>query len=151
MNNNNLSLNKKNNISLGGLSNNNSHEKNTSPLFINKNKGIILNKINIFKNVKFRKPSFNNNSHNMDKIDINSNNSNTNTVIQSVSSLNMTSTDITTSTKRKKENNIFNLENKLFKENLNINKNNISDKTLYLNSSSHYNNQNNNGSHFSNF
>lgn len=106
MNNNNFSLNKKNNISFG--TNNNSHEKNTPPLFINKNKGIILNKVNLFKNVKFKKPSLNNSNISKNNSNINSNNSNTNTVIQSLSSLNMTSTDITTSTKRKKETNILN-------------------------------------------
>ena len=109
-NNNNFSLNKKNNISSGGF-NNNSHEKNTPPLFINKNKGIILNKVNLFKNVKFKKPSLYNSNNNKNISNINSNNSNnsnTNTVIQSLSSLNMTSTDITTSTKRKKDSNIFN-------------------------------------------
>ena len=126
--NNNITSNKKSNISYGGI-NNISHEKNTPPLFINKNKGIILNKVNIFKNVKFRKPSLNNN-----RIDnnINSSNSNTNTIIQSLSSLNMTSTDMTTSTKRKKENNMFNI-----KENSSINSN---DK-ISLQNNIHYNNQ----------
>ena len=68
MNNNygNISLNKKSNVSSsgGGPNKNNSHEKTTPPLVINKNKGIILNKVNLFKNVKFRKPSLNNN-HNL--------------------------------------------------------------------------------------
>ena len=50
------------------------------------------------------------------KLNNNTINSNTNTIVQSVSSLNMTSTDITTSTKRIKDNNIFNIENKLIKD-----------------------------------
>ena len=155
MNNNygNISLNKKSNISSGGggPNKNNSHEKNTPPLVINKNKGIILNKVNLFKNVKFRKPSLNNmnNIHNFNNVDINSNNSNTNTVIQSLSSLNMTSTDITTSTKRKKDKNFFNIENKLFKENLTHNINNFNEKNIFSNNNTHFNQFNN--SHVNNF
>ena len=76
--------------------------------------------MNIFKNVKFRKPSLNKNINKINKIDnklnSNVNNSNTNTIVQSLSSLNMTSTDITTSTKRIKETNAFNIDNKLIKE-----------------------------------
>ena len=119
------SMNKKDNIS-SEKTNNNSKEKNNQILFINKGKGIVLNKVNIFQNVKFRKPSLNKNINKINRIEnkINSNNtnantntnSNSNTIVQSLSSLNMTSTDITTSTKRIKENNIFNIENKLNKE-----------------------------------
>ena len=123
------SMNKKDNKSSEKIYNN-SKEKNKQILFINKGKGIVLNKVNIFQNVKFRKPSLNKNINKINKIDnkINSNNtnanSNTNTIVQSLSSLNMTSTDITNSTKRIKENNIFNIENKLNKE-IEISKNNI--------------------------
>ena len=151
MNNNygNISLNKKSNVSSNGGGSNkiNSHEKTTPPLVINKNKGIILNKVNLFKNVKFRKPSLNNN-HNLNNVDINSNSSNTNTVIQSLSSLNMTSTDITTSTKRKKDKNFFNIENKLFKENLTHNINNFNEKNIFSNNNTHFNQFN---SHVNNF
>ena len=119
------SINKKSNIS-SEKKNNNSKEKNNPIIFINKSKGIVLNKVNIFKNVKFRKPSLNKHINKINKNDskINSNsintNSNTNTIVQSLSSLNMTSTDVTASTKRIKDNNIFNIENKLNKENDNI-------------------------------
>ena len=113
-------MSKNNNISSEKMNSNNSKEKNNPILFLNKNKGIVLNKVNIFKNVKFKKPSLNTNISKGNKIDnkLNNNtiNSNTNTIVQSVSSLNMTSTDITTSTKRIKDNNIFNIENKLIKE-----------------------------------
>ena len=101
---------------------NNSKEKNNPIIFINKSKGIVLNKVNIFKNVKFRKPSLSKhiNKVNTNDSKINSNsintNSNTNTIVQSLSSLNMTSTDVTASTKRIKDNNLFNIENKLNKE-----------------------------------
>ena len=141
-NNNNYTLNKKNNTSLGGLNNNNSQEKNTPPLFINKNKGIILNKVNLFKNVKFKRPSLNNSNAYKNNSNMNSNNSNTNTVIQSLSSLNMTSTDITSSTKRKKENNIF-----ITKENPNHiiinnndNSNNINVNNFQINNITNLNN-----------
>ena len=116
-------MNKKSNISLENK-NNNSKEKNNNPIvFINKSKGIVLNKVNIFKNVKFRKPSLSKHINKTNKIEskinsnsINNTNSNTNTIVQSLSSLNMTSTDVTTSTKRIKDNNIFNIDNKLNKE-----------------------------------
>ena len=99
------------------------------PIKNTKKNGIILNKINIFKNVKFRKPLFTK-SH-MEK----NNNSNNSSTVQSLSSLNMTSTDITTSTKRKKDimdkskimlfnpnNNIISRQNKYNLTNFNINK-----------------------------
>ena len=135
MNNFNSSI-KKSNISSEKNNNNNSKEKNNPIIFINKSKGIVLNKVNIFKNVKFRKPSLSKHINKVNKIDskINSNsintNSNTNTIIQSLSSLNMTSTDVTASTKRIKDNNLLNIENKLNKEKdnnreINILRNNI--------------------------
>ena len=110
-------INKKNNISSDKM-NNNSKDNNNQILLINKGKGIVLNKVNIFKNVKFRKPSLIKNISKMNKIDnkLNSNNSNTNTIVQSVSSLNMTSTDITASTKRIKDSNTFSKDNKIIKE-----------------------------------
>ena len=128
----------KNNISSEKM-NNNSKDKNNPILFINKGRGIVLNKVNIFKNVKFKKPSLNTNMSKGNKIDnkLNNNtiNSNTNTIVQSVSSLNMTSTDITTSTKRIKDNNAFNVENRLIKE-----KENNKDNNMFRNNSHFINN-----------
>ena len=145
-NNNKYSLNNnKNNKSLGG-NNNNSHEKNTPPLFINKNKGIILNKVNLFKNVKFKKPSLNNSNISKNS-NANSNSSNTNTVIQSLSSLNMTSTDITTSTKRKKDNNLLNNNN----QDISIhNINNINNDIFQHNNKIKNRNKQNKNKHFYN-
>ena len=132
-------FNKNNNISSDKM-NNNSKDKNNQILFNNKGKGIVLNKVNIFKNVKFRKPSLNKNiikSNNKIDNKLNSNISNTNTIIQSVSSLNMTSTtDITNSTKRIKDNNnTFNVENRLIKE-----KENNKDIKLFRNNNHFINN-----------
>ena len=131
----------KNNISSEKM-NNNSKDKNNPILFINKGKGIVLNKVNIFKNVKFRKPSLNKNINKINKIDnklnSNVNNSNTNTIVQSLSSLNMTSTDITTSTKRIKDTNAFNIDNKLIKE-----KENNKDIKMFRNNTNFINNNQN--------
>ena len=129
---NNYNTTKKINIMTTDKIRNNSKDKNNQILFNNKGKGIVLNKVNIFKNVKFRKPSLNKNINKGNiieqKINSNNSNSNVNTIVQSVSSLNMTSTDITTSTKRIKENNSFNKENKLIKE-----KENNKESTIFRN------------------
>ena len=134
------SMNKKSNISSDKL-HNNSKDKNNQILYINKGKGIVLNKVNIFKNVKFRKPSLNKNLNKVNKIEhklnTNSNSSNSNTIVQSVSSLNMNSTDITTSTKRINDNNLFNIENKLIKE-----KENNKEANIFRNNTHFINNLN---------
>jgi hypothetical protein len=54
---------------------NNSKEKNNPIIFINKSKGIVLNKVNIFKNVKFRKPSL---SKHINKVNTNDSKINSN-------------------------------------------------------------------------
>ncbi len=88
--------------------------KNISSIYVNKNKDIVLNKIDVFKNVKFKKPTFNklntkinldnnnkggiigkmpsmNKLHRHNNTNINNTNysSNTNTMMQSKSSLNI--------------------------------------------------------------
>ena len=138
----------------------NNFSKNISSIHTNKNKNIILNKADIFKNVKLKKPTLTNNNYIMsnknklnnissDLINNNSNiNTNITTMIQSISSLNVdsskTSTDITASSKRIKDGNIFKPNTKIYKEDTNMNYNqmeNINYNKLYTLTNFYINNK----------